>query len=90
MPYFSARFIKSAIESVFSVESLSGVPDERPSRKASFVFCMSVESVKDVLRVRGQQDAGCCGVQEDCWGMRKGKGKKKGKKKLGAGRLTES
>ena len=47
MPYFSARPIKSAIESVFSVESLSGVPDERPSRKASFVFCMSVVSMKN-------------------------------------------
>ena len=49
MPYFSARCIKSAIESVFSVESLSGVPDEIPSRKASFVFCMSVVSIKKSL-----------------------------------------
>lgn len=90
MPYFSARLIKSAIESVFSVESLSGVPDERPSRKASFVFCMSVESVEDVLRVRGQQGAGRCDVQEDCWGMKKRKEKKKGKKKPDAGRLAEA
>lgn len=90
MPYFSARCIKSAIESVFSVESLSGVPDERPSRKASFVFCMSVESVEDVLRVKGQQGAGHCGVQDNCWEMKKGKEKKKGKKKPGAVRLTEA
>ena len=85
MPYFSARFIKSVIESVFSVESLSGVPDERPSRKASFVFCMSVESVKDVLRVRGQQEQDVAVVQEDCWGIEERKWGKERKKKLGAG-----
>jgi len=50
---------------------------------------MSVESVEDVLRVRGQQDAGRCDVQEDCWGMKKRKEKKKGKKKPDAGRLSE-
>ena len=31
------------------MESLSGVPDEIPSRKASFVFCMSVVSIKKSL-----------------------------------------
>jgi hypothetical protein len=51
---------------------------------------MSVESVEDVLRVRGQQDAGRCDVQEDCWGKKKRKEKKKGKKKPDAGRLTEA
>jgi len=51
---------------------------------------MSVESVEDILRVKGQQDAGRCDVQEDCWGMKKRKEKKKGKKKPDAGRLTEA
>lgn len=56
MPYFSARCIKSAIESVFSVESLSGVPDEIPSRKASFVFCMSVVSIKKFSMLEGYHE----------------------------------
>ena len=51
MPYFSGKLPETSafLQSVFSVESLSGVPDEIPSRKASFVFCMSVVSIKKSL-----------------------------------------
>ena len=58
------------------MESLSGVPDERPSRKASFVFCMTLESFEDVFWVMGLQGAGDCCVQDICWEMKNGKEKK--------------